>query len=303
MSRVARIGQLLLFSVAIVLAATLCSGAAIRLGHSKVRSVSDDRDISTISPRSKHGGIGYQTNKTAEESVGFFSVGQCQADDVLPMNQTLLPESFIESIRSGVSPDCKQFIKGINGKLPPPEDLLSSLDATLYHDMQDTLQPYSHALEGKRQEEVEQVRTFVDLASLPFVKTICEIGFNTGHSSYMLTSNQKARVVSFDIGRHPYTRKVAELFAKRYGHRFTLAFGDSRITVPEFHRTHPDVTCDLMLVDGGHTRDIALSDLSMPEICEAWRELRVHGAIEESYSCEFSSPKRGVSLGYYTFPK
>jgi len=94
------------------------------------------------------------------------------------------------------------------------------------------------------------------------VKTICEIGFNTGHSSYMLTSNQKARVVSFDIGRHPYTRKVAELFAKRYGHRFTLAFGDSRITVPEFHRTHPDVTCDLMLVDGGHTRDIALSDLS-----------------------------------------
>ncbi|CEL93629.1 unnamed protein product [Vitrella brassicaformis CCMP3155] len=107
----------------------------------------------------------------------------------------------------------------------------------LYHDMQDTLQPYSH-FEGKRQEEVEVM------------------------SYFQLTSNQKARVVSFDIGRHPYTRKVADLFAKRYGHRFALAFGHSRVTVPEFHRTHPDVTCDLMLVDGGHTRDIALSDLS-----------------------------------------
>mmetsp|Transcript_42172 Transcript_42172/g.105301 ORF Transcript_42172/g.105301 Transcript_42172/m.105301 type:complete len:109 (-) Transcript_42172:925-1251(-) len=82
------------------------------------------------------------------------------------MNQTLLPESFIESIRSGVSPDCKQFIKGINGKLPPPEDLLSSLDATLYHDMQDTLQPYSHALEGKRQEEVEVMSCFQSCLSL-----------------------------------------------------------------------------------------------------------------------------------------
>jgi hypothetical protein len=40
-----------------------------------------------------------------------------------------------------------------------------------------------------------------------------------------------------------------------------LAAGDSRLTVPQIRAQHPNLTCDLFHVDGGHYRDVPLADI------------------------------------------
>lgn len=49
----------------------------------------------------------------------------------------------------------------------------------------------------------EQAHYYAAVGRLPFVRTVCEIGFNAGHSATMwLTSQPNLRLQSFDIGLH-----------------------------------------------------------------------------------------------------
>lgn len=48
---------------------------------------------------------------------------------------------------------------------------------------------------------------------------------------------------------------------KKFGDRFTLIEGDSRITVPEYAASHSSEKFDLIFIDGGHTFDCCLSDI------------------------------------------
>jgi len=60
----------------------------------------------------------------------------------------------------------------------------------------------------------------IELVQLPFVRTVCETGFNAGHSTLTyLVANPNVRVYSFDIGGHDYSRDMAIYLRKRFPNR------------------------------------------------------------------------------------
>jgi len=95
-----------------------------------------------------------------------------------------------------------------------------------------------------------------------WIKTIGEIGFNGGHSSYIfLKTRPDTRVLSFDLGMHNYVKVAKNYIDKQFPGRHQLVLGDSLETVPEYFRQHPETRCDLLFVDGGHSYTNAYTDL------------------------------------------
>ena len=66
------------------------------------------------------------------------------------------------------------------------------------------------------------------MASNKNIKTICETGFNLGHSSLLwLTSNIDAQVYSFDLGEHDYVMPSANYLNKHYPDLISKDVNDS----------------------------------------------------------------------------
>jgi hypothetical protein len=91
---------------------------------------------------------------------------------------------------------------------------------------------------------------------------VCETGFNGGHSALaFLTARTDVRVVSFDLGKYAVTAAAEKWLRDRFGaSRLRVVYGDSRETLPR--ELASGLQCDLVFVDGGHTFDVALSDLT-----------------------------------------
>ena len=155
--------------------------------------------------------------------------------------------------------------------------------------------------------------------SLSFVKTVCETGFNAGHSVLIwLLANPDAKVYSFDLGHYPCSRPMAKYLRKRYPDRFTITFGDSTETLPVFVRQNPDVKCDLISVDGGHTVAVASSDFAHfyrianrlnlvlydnhPDkyhIGASWELLKRRGRLTEYFRCQYFTRRHGFTFGQF----
>lgn len=92
--------------------------------------------------------------------------------------------------------------------------------------------------------------------------SIMEVGFNAGHSlDGMLCKNHTIKKATvFDINRHAYTspcfRRVQELYPDT---ELTFIPGDSTKTLPS-HVS--DTKYDLVHIDGGHSHDVAYSDIT-----------------------------------------
>eukprot|EP00435_Cladocopium_sp_Y103_P069271 s218_g33.t1 len=103
--------------------------------------------------------------------------------------------------------------------------------------------------------------------------------------------------------------------------RLDMTWGDSLATVPSFHREHPDVKCELIFIDGGHSYDVAIRDLKnfaalanlknnvlllddtfLDDVRRAWDEMLDMGYVEEfrSYNGEIPVGSYGFTLGRYT---
>jgi predicted O-methyltransferase YrrM len=90
------------------------------------------------------------------------------------------------------------------------------------------------------------------------VKSVMEIGFNSGFSSLlMLLSNPNIKINCFDLGEHSYTLPCFIKLRETFGNRISLAVGDSTKTLPY----HIDETYDLIHIDGGHATEVAESDI------------------------------------------
>lgn len=101
------------------------------------------------------------------------------------------------------------------------------------------------------------------IARQPSVKTICETGFNYGHSSFnFLAANPSAQVYSFDLGNHGYARKMNKTLHHIFpDKRLHVTFGNSVITVPKAIAWGFLPRCDVVFVDGGHVYHVAKSDI------------------------------------------
>ena len=89
------------------------------------------------------------------------------------------------------------------------------------------------------------------------------VGFNCGHSSItFLEANPRAHVINFDLPTHMgYGPRARAYVKERYGSRFHIVDGNSRLTIPAHVTTHPNQRCDLVVVDGDHSYASTLLDL------------------------------------------
>ena len=90
-------------------------------------------------------------------------------------------------------------------------------------------------------------------------RNILEIGFNAGHSVYLyLYSNPKISITTFDICIHKYTKPIAKYLQNLNKYDLKLIEGDSKITLKEYDNKEK---FDLIHIDGGHTLEVAESDI------------------------------------------
>jgi len=89
---------------------------------------------------------------------------------------------------------------------------------------------------------------------------ICQTGFNYGTSAFAFLCASDASVISWDIGDHSYVNKSSELIDRKFPGRHQLLIGDSTRTLKEAAESLAR-QCDVVFVDGGHTYDVASSDI------------------------------------------
>lgn len=116
-------------------------------------------------------------------------------------------------------------------------------------------------LEGfLRQDQADYLHELV--VNNPSIRTVLEIGFNAGHSSYVfLAARPDIQVVSFDLGEHGYVSAAKDFIDKKFAGRHQLVLGDSTVTVPKYRQSNPAAVFDLAFVDGGHDYAVARTDL------------------------------------------
>ena len=127
---------------------------------------------------------------------------------------------------------------------------------------------YEHSFNALGLKEFEgasipkQVMFFIDLLiKTPQIKTILEIGFNTGRSAaYFLSSRDDIQVISVDIGIHDYVKQCKKLIDTQFPGRHSLLLGDSKVVLPQLLKLQPKIQFDLIFIDGDHTEPTPLID-------------------------------------------
>ncbi len=201
---------------------------------------------------------------------------------------------------------------------------LFSVDFTkAYQRFLSALRKAPKVTEGFSAKYTEEFIVMYLLAKAPSVRTVCETGFNAGHSTFTwLQSNSEARVYSFDIGTHAYSKSMAKLLQEWFPGRLSIMWGDSTQTLPAFREAHPEVTCDLISIDGGHTHDVCKADYEnfkkmansesivmldnypdkrlgwMISLGDVWEKAKREGEIIEIFQCNYWPGKpHGFSVG------
>jgi hypothetical protein len=165
-----------------------------------------------------------------------------------------------------------------------------------------------------------QAYIYAEWAAHRGFKTICETGFNAGHSALRFLALSTAHVYEFDLGFHEYGKVSADFLQRNFPGRFTVTWGDSTESLPSFKQQHPDVTCDLVIVDGGHDYRVAMADLKnfmsmasekhllamddtpgtgCDDCTKAWNELVGKGCIKELQKVPMGA-NRGFSIGQFS---
>lgn len=106
---------------------------------------------------------------------------------------------------------------------------------------------------------------FVNLILDNKVKKMIEIGFNGGHSAVIFLSAlpKDGEIVFFDLNDHTYAKPCFNLLQSNFPQVKKFIEGDSRKTMKDFIEAHPEEkgTFDCIHVDGGHSAEIAYSDV------------------------------------------
>lgn len=104
---------------------------------------------------------------------------------------------------------------------------------------------------------INKVKNISNLLLNKNIKNVLDIGFNSGFSTLlMLLSNPSVRVTCVDLGKHRYTIPCYANLKDFFGDRINIIIGDSRETLLTMNENF-----DLIHIDGGHTNDVAESDI------------------------------------------
>ena len=96
----------------------------------------------------------------------------------------------------------------------------------------------------------------------PNFTSIAEIGFNVGYSAEIFLKHcPKAKVVSFDIGKHEYLKDGKKYLDMTYPDRLSLVFGDSKKTVNKYANQNKGEKFNFIFIDGSHEYLTAYLDI------------------------------------------
>jgi Methyltransferase domain len=96
-----------------------------------------------------------------------------------------------------------------------------------------------------------------------FKERLLEVGVNAGHSALLaLSSNPRLEYYGVDIMSHAYTAQCVDFLKGEFPGRLHLFTGDSREVLPWLVSRRAELSFDIFHIDGGHTDDVARSDVS-----------------------------------------
>jgi predicted O-methyltransferase YrrM len=107
--------------------------------------------------------------------------------------------------------------------------------------------------------QVTSLRGMLDRHAALRNGTICEIGFNAGHSAIVWLEKTQTNLVEFDLLSLDYSEPSRRFVSERYPGRIVFHKGPSRETLPlhaERVRSGAAKPCDLWLIDGDHGRNV-----------------------------------------------
>jgi Macrocin-O-methyltransferase (TylF)/Methyltransferase domain len=95
---------------------------------------------------------------------------------------------------------------------------------------------------------------------------VCETGFNGGHSAMLFLAFQEEPAVAvhyygWDLKEVGSSLPISEKLQTTYGEKFTITWGDSKQTLQDLPTVMKDQRCDLIVVDGEHSKAGVHSDL------------------------------------------
>jgi predicted O-methyltransferase YrrM len=101
---------------------------------------------------------------------------------------------------------------------------------------------------------IAQMLHGVTASSSPSVVTVCETGFEIGHSALaFLHASPSTRVVSFDMMDTQYKLDCAAWLQQTYGkERVQVVAGNTADSVPQYLRDNPQLQCGVVFPDEGH---------------------------------------------------
>ena len=96
-----------------------------------------------------------------------------------------------------------------------------------------------------------------------FKERLLEVGVNAGHSALLaLSSNPRLEYSGVDDMSHAYTIECVDFLKGEFPGRVHLFPGDSREVLPWLAERSSDHDFDLFSIDGGHTSEVCLSDMT-----------------------------------------
>jgi hypothetical protein len=96
-----------------------------------------------------------------------------------------------------------------------------------------------------------------------FKRRVLEVGVNAGHSALLaLSANPRLEYNGVDILAHSYTLECVDFLKGEFPGRVHLFPGDSREVLPWLADRSDEANFDLYCVDGGHTDDVCLADMT-----------------------------------------
>lgn len=142
--------------------------------------------------------------------------------------------------------------------------LLLSLEV-LHRLTKASIVPGSPSFEGFLATQRRQVLLYLLSGHTEWVDSVCETGFNGGHSAMsLLFGSKKSKLISFDFFNKQFQYVAHQLLVNTFGsQRIKIVTGDTVSTLPTFIAKTENAghRCNLIAIDGGHQYEVASSDI------------------------------------------
>ena len=114
---------------------------------------------------------------------------------------------------------------------------------------------------GDAREQTLKLWALID-EHMPIAGTVCEIGFNVGHSAAIaVTASSATSFLAFDCGGKPSVSDGFALLSRLFpAVSWEFVEGNSVVTVPTYARAHAGTTCDVIHIDGAHDGPFPAAD-------------------------------------------